>query len=115
MSSTIYKGHTWKRRLTVTNAKDGSPYDITGAAISFRGKFRTSDAVAVIDFSVGSGITILAQSGATLGQADILLPGTDSAGFAVDSLICAAVVTLTDDVEPKIVLPPFRVSIRELP
>lgn len=116
-SPTIYKGQTWKRRLTVTNQKDGTPYDLTGASISFRGKHRTSDDTALVDLAIGTGIALLTQSGDTLGQADITIDGGISSAFddSVDSLVCAAIVVLLTDTEPKIVLPPFRVPVRDLP
>lgn len=115
MSLTIYKGQTWVRRLTVTNVATGAPYDLTGSSISFRGKHRTSDASPLVSLALGSGVTLLTQAGATLGQADVTIDGSISAGFNVDSLICAAIVVLPTDVEPKIVVPPIRVEVRDLP
>ena len=76
---TIFKGETTVFVLSVKDAA-GAPRDITGAALEFTiGTIYTPPAV-IIEKSVGSGIVLRTQSGATLGQADITIAAGDLVG-----------------------------------
>lgn len=81
MSITIYKGNSKSWILTVKDSTQ-SPIDITGYTLEFQVKGAVDDAdPALISKSVGSGITILTQSGATLGQAQIDVIPADTANL----------------------------------
>lgn len=113
---TIYKGRTWQRRLTVVDVNTGAPTSIAGATIEFRVKKHTNDPdPPVIVLGVGTGITILTQSGGTLGQADLQVLGTDSAVIPEDVYVAAAVVTLNGQTLPHVVVPPFKLPIMDIP
>jgi len=75
---TIYAGDSATYRLTVTDDADAR-VDLTGAAIEFQVKPTLGGAdPPAIAKAVASGITLLAQSGDTLGQADITISSVDS-------------------------------------
>ena len=78
----IVKGVSKTLRLTVTD-DDGARVDLTGATIYFCVKKTKADLTLEIALVSPTNIVILAQTGATLGQADIdLLPG-DTSGLPV--------------------------------
>lgn len=113
MSLTIYKGVTWKKTLTVTD-QTGARVDLTGAAIAVRAKKHTSDPnPPVFDLEVGSGVTLRAQSGGTLGQADVQLDGTASAAIPADNYVINVVVTPSGQL-PQVVVPPTKLPIRDV-
>lgn len=76
MTTAIISGDDRTLTLTVTGA-DGLPQDLTGLGVEFR---LENLAGAVVSKTVGAGITLLAQSGATLGQATVSVDGVDTAG-----------------------------------
>lgn len=108
---TIYKNRTWTRRITFYRA--GVPVDITGWTIELTIKQRTNDPdPPKAERTVGSGITLLAQSGDTLGQAD--------ARFNVGDVTCDAgsyIVDVAADPNDGTgkheAIPPQRISIRD--
>jgi hypothetical protein len=67
---TVMKGESFSRVVTVVDYdNDGELQDLTGATIELQVKALAGAAdPAIISLSVGSGITILTQSGDTLGQ-----------------------------------------------
>lgn len=74
----VYRGDAARYRLTVTDDADAR-VDITGATI----EVQVRTALGAVDppsigKSVGSGITILTQSGDTLGQADVVFASGDT-------------------------------------
>lgn len=74
----VYRGDQATFRLTVTDDEDAR-VDITGATIELQVKTAKGDAdPATIAKSVGSGITLLAQTGDTEGQADAVLLSADT-------------------------------------
>jgi hypothetical protein len=110
---TIYKGQSWKRRLTVTSRDTGLPCDITGASIEFTIKSKASDPSPTLKLTTGAGITILTQSGATLGQADIEC--TPDAVMSADegSYVADVVVVLANDTFRHVVVSPIKIPIRD--
>jgi len=79
----ILRGISKTLRLTVED-EDGERVDLTGATVYFSVKVNVADAAAVIskDSGTPSEITILTQSGDTLGQADIFLVPSDTSGLS---------------------------------
>lgn len=80
---TIQRNYDWTRTLTVTypdgHASEGDAIDLTGATILAKIKRRHDDPdPALIELTVGDGVTLLAQSGTTLGQATLFIAGADS-------------------------------------
>jgi hypothetical protein len=113
-SLTIFKGRTWQRRLTVLDRNTGLPVPIAGATIEFRVKKFTHDPdPPLISLGVGTGITLL-NSGAG-GQALLEVLDTASAVIPEDVYIGSVIVTLNGDTLPHVVVPPFKLPIRELP
>jgi hypothetical protein len=55
--------------------------DLTDHGVSFRVKLAVTDAVPLIAATVGDGITLLAQTGDTLGQAEIAIVPADTAAM----------------------------------
>lgn len=75
---TIYRGDAATLRLTVTD-DDDARVDLTGATIELQIKTAINGAdPATVSKAIGSGITLLAQAGDTLGQADIAISGADT-------------------------------------
>lgn len=71
----VYRGDAAPLRLTVTDDED-EPLRLTGATIEVQVKAALGDAdPPVIAKAIGTGVTILTQSGDTLGQADIDITG----------------------------------------
>lgn len=74
----IFRGDDAAFLLTVLDST-GAPVDITGDDVEFEVKATLNGAdPALIRKTVGAGIALLAQSGATLGQARVTLLGTDT-------------------------------------
>ncbi len=105
MALVLYTGIDWRRRITVTTESTGEPVDLTGLSIDFILRRRASDP-ALIELSVGSGIELLEQDGATLGKADIEIEGAATEDFEAGS--CRFVVL----VEDQIVLGPLKLPVR---
>lgn len=103
MANVLYKGIAWQRRLTVTDA-DGVAVDLTGKDVVLELRRHAGDA-ALLSLSVGSGITLLAQSGATLGQADLVIGAGQSTDFDVAAHRYAVLV---DD---QVVTPPTKLLV----
>lgn len=112
---TIYKGVTWEHTLTVTKESDGLPRDLTGAAIVFTALRRGVGGAPQISLSVGSGITLLTQSGATLGQATVRIEGAASALLAAGMYTYAVRVTPQGEITPQIAIRPTAIAVREYP
>jgi hypothetical protein len=72
MAQVLYKTIEWQRRLTVTESDGVTRTNLTGKTLKLEVRRRTGDPV-LITLTTGAGITHLAQSGDTLGQADIVL------------------------------------------
>lgn len=107
MAFVLYKGIEWTRRITVTDDDTGERTDLTGLTVVFQLRRRTSE-TALIDLTVGDGITLLAQSGDTLGQADVVIDGADSALLEVASHVVAVLV------DGDVALPPLKLPVRAL-
>lgn len=113
-SLTIYKDRSWKRRLTVTDPNTGLPADLTGATIVFRVKPHTySPDPPTIELTVGAGITLLTQSGATLGQADLDLSPSDTVAIEEALYVCDCKVTLNGQTFVHEVVVPTKIPIRD--
>jgi hypothetical protein len=78
---TIARGADFGLTVTIRDA-NGSPVDLTGRSITFTAKRSREDAVAFIQKTVGNGITLSPQSGATLGQCVVRLVPADTTGLA---------------------------------
>jgi hypothetical protein len=76
MLDVIHKGIDWRQTLTVVDAA-GDAEDLTGLTIVLELRRHTPDAN-ILTLTVGDGITLQAQSGATLGLADVQLDAADS-------------------------------------
>lgn len=76
---TLYLTESRVFRLTVVQSSDGERKDLTGVGLEFQIKAADGDAdPPLVSKSVGSGITLLPQTGTTLGQADIEVLSTDT-------------------------------------
>jgi hypothetical protein len=111
MSLVIYKGIPWTYRMTATVKDTGALQDLTGVALSFVVR-KTAGSSALVTLTVGSGITLLAQSGATLGQADLLIPGATTG--ALDAGIAEATLVGTIGGLDRLLIPPTTVLVRAL-
>jgi hypothetical protein len=107
MAFVLYKGIEWRRRITVTDDDTGNRTDLTGKTIAFQLRRRTDDAV-IFEKTASSGITLLTQSGDTLGQADLVVASEDSTSLEVASHVCCVLV------EGQVVLPPTKLPVRAL-
>jgi hypothetical protein len=91
MAFVLYKGIEWRRRITVTDDDTGARTNLTGKTIEVHLRRRTGEAT-LIELTVGSGITLLTQSGATEGQADLVIQAASSTSLEVAShVICVLV------------------------
>jgi hypothetical protein len=109
----IYKGEDKSYLLTVVD-ENGDRVDITAFSIEFEVKPAAGDAdPATIAKSVGLGITILAQSGGTLGQAQIDINPSDTNGIAA-LLYKYDVVVIDTTAERHVVIPPSTFEVREV-
>ena len=81
----IVRGVSKTLRLTVVD-EDGDAVDLTDAVVYFSVKILLSDAEAVIEKTseTPADITILAQSGDTLGKADIFLVPSDTLSLSAE-------------------------------
>jgi hypothetical protein len=85
---TIVKGTTYEFPVTVTDEVSGAPIDLTGASLYVTVKQRPDDAdPGLCQLSVGSGITVLAQSGGTLGQANVKFTPAQTGGFPAPAFL----------------------------
>lgn len=80
----LYKTTEWRRRIAVTEAS-GTATDLTGKVLKLEVRRRTGEA-ALLTLTSGAGITHLAQSGATLGLADIVITTAQSAALDAPTL-----------------------------
>ncbi len=79
----IYKGQSATFRITVTD-EDGERFDLTGATLYFRVKLSVTAADPALIAKASTTpaqITILAQTGDTLGQAEIYLVPSDTSAL----------------------------------
>jgi hypothetical protein len=99
----IYKGQSATFRITITD-EDGERYDLTGATLYFRVKVSVTTADPALITKVSSTpaqITILAQSGDTVGQAEIyLLPADTTALTAINYVYDVWILKATGEKEP---------------
>jgi hypothetical protein len=107
MAFVLYKNIEWTRRLTVTDDDTGERTDLTGLTIAVQLRRRTGEA-ALIELTVGDGVTLLAQSGSTLGQADVTIAADDSTDLDVASHVISVLV------EGDVALPPLKLPVRSL-
>jgi uncharacterized protein YfaS (alpha-2-macroglobulin family) len=73
----VWRGDTLDLVLSVTDDAD-EPVNLTGATIVLTVKPNPGDADATFQLAVGTGITLRAQAGDTLGQADIAITSAHS-------------------------------------
>lgn len=102
----LFKGFDWVTFVTVTEPS-GSCTSLTGLDLRLQLRRRTGQPV-LVELNVGSGITLRAQSGDTLGQADIVLAGADSLDLAAGSHVVSMLL------EGVVVMPPTFVQVRTL-
>jgi hypothetical protein len=113
---TIYKGIAWQRTLTVTRKDTGARRDLTGATIEFRLKRKTTDDdPPLVWLTVGSGITLLAQSGDTLGQATLDISAAASAPLNVMNHVFTVLVTPQGETVPQVAIEPTKIAVRDAP
>ena len=106
MEDQLFKGVEWRRTLEITNSSSGAPVDLTGLDIEVVLKQRPADA-ALITLTVGAGITLATQSGDTLGQAALVIPGEDTENLE------SASHRMTVFVDDQVVVAPFKVQVRD--
>lgn len=113
LPKTIFKGEDKTYRLTITDA-DNERVDITGFALQFEVKLDVGDAdPAIISKTVGAGITILTQSGSTLGQATVEVDSADTSPLAV-VVHKYDVVAVDLAGERHVVVPPSDFDVRDV-
>lgn len=106
MAFVLYKGIEWRHRVTVTD-DTGTRTNLTGKDLRLQLRRRTGEAL-LLEIAVGTGITLLTQSGDTLGQADIVIAANASTGLEVASHV---LVMLLD---AQVVLAPTKLPVRAL-
>ncbi len=106
MTQIIYKGIEWRRQVEIADA-NGAAVDLTGRDLVLQIRRRTSYPV-LFELTVGDGITLLTQSGDTLGKANIALPAEDSATLEAAAHVF---VVLLDD---QVVLAPTKATVRAI-
>jgi len=115
ISPVWYRGETVNYVLTVTT--DGVAEDLTAATgIEMQLKATPGAAdPALASLSIGSGITLRAQSGTTLGQADIVIPSNwlTGAGTPAGTYYFDIVVIFPSSVR-RYVVKPTRVIVRDV-
>lgn len=106
----LYRGQTARFVLTVVD-EDGDRYDLTAATLYLRIKASVSDAdPALIELATGTGITNKVQSGATLGQADVVITGAQMATLTgINYYYDVWLESAGGDVEP--VIPVSRLTV----
>lgn len=109
---TVYKGLAWQRLLTVTNRDTGAAVDLTGATIILIARRDYTDEVDAFTLEVGSGITLLTQSGDTLGQATVDISSLISSGLAVENYAIRVTVQPAGEDTPQIVIPWRKLPVR---
>lgn len=106
MAHVLYKGVDWRRTLTITD-DTGARVNLDGKAVVFQLRRRTGEA-ALISLGVGTGITLAAQTGETLGECEVLIDGAASASLEVaNHFVCAFV-------EGQVALAPLKLPVRAL-
>jgi hypothetical protein len=117
---TIYKGVAWQRTLTVTypegHASAGERRSLADATIRAKIKRVSSDAdPPLIDLTVGDGVTILTQSGDTLGQATLDIAAPDAVGLDDGNYVIAVYVTPSGETVPQPAIEPTKIRISSAP
>jgi len=107
MAFVLYKGIDWRRRITVVDEDTGLPTDLTGKDIRLQLSRRTSEPV-LIELAVDTGITLLAQSGATLGMADIEIDAALTPTLEVANHVIAVLV------DGQVVIAPTKLPVRDV-
>lgn len=77
---TMTRGDT-KELLLEIDGEDGTPLDLTTWTVAFTARRSPLDATAVITKTTSSGIIRATQSGATLGQATVMLDPADTSSL----------------------------------
>ncbi len=99
-------------RFTVVDV-DGEPVNLTGATIEFQAKAvpaTDEDSPVVIEKTVGTGISILLQAGASIGKFDVTLDSADTAELG-DVRLYYDVVIVASSVR-RYVVPPSPLTIK---
>lgn len=109
---TVYRGVAWQRLLTVTRDDTGAGKDLTGATIEFNARRDFGDAIDDFTLTVGSGITLLAQSGDTLGQATVDISTIISSGLEIENYVCRVTVHPSGEDTPQVVIPWTKLPVR---
>lgn len=107
MAFVLYKGIDWTRRLTVTDDDTGGRTNLAGKVIQVQLRRHTGEA-ALVELTVGDGVTLLTQSGDTEGQADVVIAGADSASLTIASHVIAVLL------DGQVVMPPTKLPVRAL-
>ncbi len=85
---TITQGDTYEFPVTVTDQVSGAPIDLTGASLYLTVKQRPSDAdPGLCQLTIGQGITLLTQSGGTLGQANVRFSPAQTGAFPAPAFL----------------------------
>ena len=102
-------------RVTVTKADDSGRQDLTGATMEFQVKTAPGVAdPALISKSVGAGITLLAQAGATLGQADLALASADTSGATTPAGKYSYDLVATIGGKRRVIIPPSDFTLKDV-
>ena len=84
----IAQGTTYTFPVTATDETTGQPIDLTGKTLYCTVKVNPSDAdPGLVQLSVGSGITLRAQAGATLGMCDVKFSATQTEAFPAPQML----------------------------
>lgn len=105
MAQVLYKGIEWTRRITITDDDTGERTDLTGKTVTFEIRRRSSSGV-LVSVESGSGITHLAQSGDTIGQADLVVGTSESAVLTADPHVMRILV------DGQVVMPSTRLFVQ---
>lgn len=105
MSQVLYRGVEWRRRITIL--EDGAAKNLSSLTVLLQLRRRTGAAV-LIQLSVGAGITLAAQSGVTLGMADVVLSGASSPALALGGHVITVLV------DGQVALRPTKLTVADL-
>jgi hypothetical protein len=106
MAFVLYKGVEWSWRGTITDDADGTRTNLTGLAVTLELRRRSTENP-ILTLSIGSGVTLLTQSGPTLGQCDFVIGAAQSVDFAARNH------HIVVKVDGEIALAPLKLPVRD--
>jgi len=109
---TVYKSLAWQRLLTVTKESDGSRRNLTGATVLVDVKRNYTDVANAFQLSVGNGVTLLTQSGATEGQATVDISQTIRDTLNLENYVVRVSVQPSGDPAAQVVIDWRKLQVR---